>query len=630
MSESKFSPSRSDKPLRLWPGAAAAVLMLLARFGLPLIAPSAGGAEMLIGVAGGLAIFVWWAMFSRARWSERLGAFALMAIALFAASRFVHESIAGGGMGMLLYLLAIPVLGLALVAGAAIGRPSSGGRRWSGLALGAAVACVALLAIRTDGVKGGDFELRWRWTSTPEERLLAETSREPLKPPSAPEENGRRIAALDPLRSEPDPAVTDQPVPPEVEASIAIDPFSAGPGTETEGLDASLREFASADWPGFRGPDRDGVVADAHIEVDWTASPPAELWRRRIGPGWSSFAVDGDRFYTQEQRGEEEIVACYSALDGEPVWLHSDAARFWESNGGPGPRATPTLSRGRVYTLGATGIVNALDARDGTLVWSRNAATDAETKAPYWGMSASPLAVEDLLIVAASGRLIAYELSTGTPRWLGPAGGVSYSSPHLMTIDGVAQIVLLRTGGAIAVSATDGELLWEHAWEGGAIVQPAMTADGDVLVSFNGMTGGQGLRRLSISRDKGGWSVLERWTSRGLKPYFNDFVVQQGHAYGFDGRILAAIDLSDGERAWKDGRYGQGQLVLLADQGLLLVLSEDGELALVRAQPDRFVELARIPALEGKTWNHPVVVGDLLLTRNGQEMAAFRLPVSRR
>jgi outer membrane protein assembly factor BamB len=362
------------------------------------------------------------------------------------------------------------------------------------------------------------------------------------------------------------------------------------------------------------------------IETDWSKSPPVEMWHRAIGPGWSSFAVQGDRLYTQEQRGNEELVACYDVRTGEPVWRHADPVRFWESNAGAGPRGTPTLHAGRVYAFGATGILNALDAADGSVLWSRNAASDAGRTVPTWGFSSSPLVVDDVVIVAAAGTLVAYDIASGELRWKGPARGGSYSSPHLTTVGGVPQVILLRAEGATSVSPADGTVLWEHTWPGGgSIVQPAVTADGDVLISTNDMSGGVGIRRIGVAHGPGGWTAVERWTSRGLKPYFNDFVVHEGHAYGFDGNILSCIDLADGTRKWKGGRYGSGQLVLLADQGLLLVLAEDGDLALVRAAPDAFSEIARHPAIQGKTWNHPALVGDVLLVRNGEEMAAFRL-----
>lgn len=393
---------------------------------------------------------------------------------------------------------------------------------------------------------------------------------------------------------------------------------------------ASAAETSRAAWPGFRGPNRDSILPGVRIVTDWTASPPVELWRRPIGPGWGSFAVDGNVLYTQEQRGAVEVVAAYNVTTGAPVWRHDDEARFWESNAGAGPRGTPTLSNGRVYTFGATGILNALDAKSGRVVWTRNAASDTGATTPDWGFSSSPLVVGDLVIVAASGRLAAYDLTTGAPRWSGPARAVSYSSPHLMTIDGVAQILFENGTGLISVAPADGTVLWEHAWPGVTIVQPALTADGDVLISTHDGVGGVGTRRLAVARGPGGWTVEERWTSNGLKPYFNDFVVHEGHAFGFDGSILACIDLENGQRTWKGGRYGNGQFMLLADQDVLLVLSEAGDLALVSATSDKFTELGKFPAIEGKTWNHPVLAGDILLVRNGEEMVAFRLSLAGR
>jgi outer membrane protein assembly factor BamB len=385
------------------------------------------------------------------------------------------------------------------------------------------------------------------------------------------------------------------------------------------------------EWPGFRGPGRDGVVHGVQINTDWTASPPVPLWHRHIGPGWSSFAVSGDLLYTQEQRGEDEIVACYRVGTGEPVWMHRDKVRFWESNGGAGPRATPTLSNGRVYAFGATGRLNVLSAANGAAIWARDVASDANKKVPMWGFSSSPLVIGDLVVVAASGKLVAYDIASGKPRWFGPDRPGSYSSPHRVTIDGVEQILLLTAAGATSVALSDGAVLWEHSWpEGTTIVQPAMTPDGDVLINSLTSTGGLGIRRLNVTHGSGGWTVTERWTSTGLKPYFNDFVVHKGHAFGFDGSILACIDLQDGKRKWKGGRYGDGQLVLLPEQDLLLVVSEEGELALVKATPDQFTEVARFKAVEGKTWNHPVVVRDFLLVRNGEEMAAFRLSLQGR
>jgi len=348
------------------------------------------------------------------------------------------------------------------------------------------------------------------------------------------------------------------------------------------------------------------------------------MWRRKIGPGWSSFAVQDNLIYTQEQRGDNEVVSCYNLNTGQPVWQHNDATRFYESNGGAGPRGTPTLNNGRVYTFGGTGILNALDARSGSVFWSRNVATDTTTNVPHWGFASSPLVAGDVVIVAAAGTLAAYDLATGKLRWSVPGVG-GYSSPQLSTIGGIPQVLLMNGQGVISVAPTDGKLLWKHEWAGDGIVQPAITADGDVLMGSGSGMAQSGVVRLAVVHDQTGWAPKERWKSFELNPYYNDFVVHKNFAFGVDNSEISCIDLNNGESKWRGGDYGGGQLILLADQDLLLLVSEKGELALVRAAPDRFTELARFKAIEGKTWNHPVLVGDILLVRNGEEMAAFRL-----
>jgi outer membrane protein assembly factor BamB len=601
------------------------ILQLLVRFGVPVFAPDALFIGVLAGPVGGLAVILWWLFLSRAPWSERVGAVGLIIVALFATKRIVDVSIATGAQGMLFPILALTFLGLPFVAWAMATRRLPDGPRRVSMVATILLACGGWALVRTGGFTASSFrsDLHWRWAKTPEERLIAQSGNEAVALPLAPAAaSPEKLPVAQPAR---EPAA----IPPGPAAAKTSDKLLVARAGSEPVLVPSVPAGAGTapDWPGFRGPHRDDIVPGVRIKTDWTASPPVALWRRPVGPGWSSFAVRGGLIYTQEQRGSDELVACYKLTTGEPVWAHRDPTRFWESNGGPGPRATPTLDKGRVYTFGATGILNALNARDGAVVWSHNAASDTGMKTPQWGFASSPLVVDDVVIVGVAGQLAAYDRSTGARRWVGPAHGVSYSSPHLLTIDGVQQAMLLSETGLTSVAIADGTLLWEYPWPGYPIVQPALTADGDILIA---VTDSSGTRRLAVAHGPGGWTVVERWTSNGLKPYFNDFVVHNGYAFGFDSSILACIDLTDGKRKWKGGRYGNGQLVLLPDQDVLLVLSEEGELALVAATPNQFTELARFPAIEGKTWNHPVLAGDVLLVRNGQEMAAFRLSLAGR
>ena len=616
MSATQFAAPLPRKPLRLWPGVVAAVLLCLIRYVSPLIFSEAGAIAIIGGILGALAIVVWWLFFSRAPWLERLGALVVMVVAPIIMLRIVDESIATGMMGMMLPLYSIPAMSVALVAWAVATQHFSSGLRRTSLVAAILLACGSLALLRTDGVRGAGSDIHWRWTPTSEERLLSQTADEP---PPSPVPPSNAVAPTEPVAP---PTATATPLP--TPTADAEKPAAAPATPPPTALAAN-----DAEWPGFRGPDRDSSVHGVRIDTDWSHTPPVQLWRRAIGPGWSSFAVRGDLIYTQEQRGEDEIVSAYKLSTGEPVWRHRDPVRFWESNGGAGPRATPALNNGRVYAFGATGILNALDASTGRLLWSRNVAAETKTEVPGWGFASSPLVIDDVVIIAADATLAGYDAVSGRLRWVGPVHHGSYSSPQKTTIDGVPQVLLLGGSGVTSLAPANGTLLWEHPWQGVAIVQPALTSDGVVINTIGG-TGGNGTRRLAVAHGPGGWNVEERWTSNGLKPYYNDFVVHKGYAFGFDGSILACIDMETGKRVWKGGRYGNGQLLLLADQDMLLVLSEDGNLALVAATPDEFKEVARVPAIEGKTWNHPVIVGDVLLIRNGEEMAAFRLSLASR
>ena len=558
--------------MRLRVGVAIVVLQWLVRFGVPQVLPDQMAVGVMGGLAGGVLVLIWWTFFSGFSWRERLAGVGLVVAGMAGAWGIADISIAAGAMGMLFPILAVPTVSLALVLWAVFGRG-----RMALLAGAVMVGCGMWTVVRTEGFTSNfDNQLLWRWARTAEERLVAA------------------------------PPVVEEVAAPAVPAAAAA-PVVAAPVTYSTG----------SGWAGFRGAERDGVARGSM--KDWA---PTALWRKPVGPGWSSFAVAGDLIYTQEQRGEEEMVSCYRVATGGLVWRHSDRARFWESNAGPGPRGTPTLDGGRVYTFGGTGIVNALDAATGEVIWTRDAAADTGAERPEWGFASSPLVAGVTVVVAASGTLVGYDVASGAVKWVGKAGGASYSSPRLVTLQGVEQVLLVSGVGVRGVAVADGALLWEHLWKGYPIVQPGVTEDGDFLVAVSDSSG---IRRLSVGYSENGWTVAEKWTSKGLKPYFNDFVVHKGHAYGFDGSILSCIDLTDGTRKWKGGRYGQGQMVLLADQDLLLVLAESGEIAMVRATPDGYAEVSRRPGVEGKTWNHPVVAGEILLVRNGEEMAAFRL-----
>jgi outer membrane protein assembly factor BamB len=384
-------------------------------------------------------------------------------------------------------------------------------------------------------------------------------------------------------------------------------------------------------WTDFRGPRRDGNYEEVPILADWPASGLTPLWKQPVGGGYASFVVARGRAFTIEQRGIQEVVAAYDVQTGRELWTNSWSAEFRESMGGDGPRATPTWSDGRLYALGATGELRALDDDTGKAIWRTNILSDSEAPNLDWGMAAAPLVVDDTVIVLPGGSngksIVGYDRATGKRVWSALGDKQAYCSPMLVTLNGVRQLLVVSATRMMGVVPGDGKVLWEYpfpTFNGINAAQPLVIGDNRVFVSASYDAGAA---MIELSGSGGHFSVREVWRNNRMKNRFSGSVLRDGVIYGLDEGILAAIDAGTGELKWKGGRYGYGQVLLAGSN--LIVLTEDGDLALVRANPERHQEITRFPVLEGKTWNVPALSGGYLLVRNLAEMAAFDLRVSK-
>jgi len=384
---------------------------------------------------------------------------------------------------------------------------------------------------------------------------------------------------------------------------------------------------AAAYWTDFRGPRRDGLYAEMHIRTQWPKEGLPALWKQPVGGGYASFVVAQGLAFTIEQRRHQEVVTAYDVDTGREIWNNAWDAEFKEQMGGDGPRATPTWDNGRLYALGATGEFRCLEARTGKKLWGKNILTDNGAGNITWGMSASPLIVDDKVIVLPGGSggksVVAYNKLTGEPVWGSQNDAQAYTSPMLVTLAGQRQIVVVSAKRAMGLAVVDGALLWEFPWATEYDVNSAQPVllGGDRFLLSAGYDHGAAV--VEVSEKDGKLTAHEIWKNNQLKARFNSPVYYQGHVYGLDEGILVCVDAATGARKWKGGRYGYGQL-LLAD-GYLIVLTEFGELVLVRATPEKLDEVATFPALEGKTWNVPAIAGGRLLVRNSTQMAAYRL-----
>lgn len=530
-------------------------------------------ASMLVPLGVLIGLVIWWMLCRKIPMKQRLAGVALVVLVL--AWIILTHPIMSGGFSFLIVVFPILTLGTVGVLLATVSQPWP--RRRAALVTLMLGAAVILTAVRVDGSNGDETPIMsWRWQPTMEE--LAEAS--------------------------------------------------LGSETQTNGTAVVSALAGPDDWPNFRGQDWDGRAVGVTFDSNWGDGGLKELWRRPIGGGWSSFTVIGDYFFTQEQRGEDELVVCYEADNGEQIWVNTSPGRFEESHGG-GPRATPTFHEGKLYVLGALGRLQCLEATTGATVWERELTEDANAKVPTWGFSSSPLVLDDLVIVFAGGAngngVVAYERDSGEPVWQAGEGTHSYSSVQLAKIGDVPQLLIPSNLGIEALAPKTGAGLWKYEWKMMAdsprCVQPLMTSPNVVLLGSDD----QGTCQIEISQVDSEWEVEEQWRTRKFRPSFNDTVYHDGYAYGFDGRLLVCIDVETGERRWKSKRFG-GQVLLLPEMNMLLVLSDKGDVVLVEAKSDAYEEVARLKALQGKTWNHPVIANGKLFARNSTEAVCYQLP----
>jgi len=391
------------------------------------------------------------------------------------------------------------------------------------------------------------------------------------------------------------------------------------------------------DWPRWRGPRGDGTWRGPKLPAAWPEEGLQRVWRREIGGGYGGIAVAQGHVYVMDRRREPEDVErvlCFDATDGERVWSHRYPADYGDVSYDNGPRTTPTIFQGRVYTLGAVGLLCCFEATSGQLVWSRDLVRDYRARVPIWGLSASPVISDDLLIVHVGGEpdacFVAFDQHTGEERWSNLPDPAGYATPILVEHGGQRQLIAWTPTNVRGLDPPTGELLWTVPFEvnfGTSIANPIFQ-EGLVLVSSY-YDGSQAIR---LGNDGKSADVVwhDRRNLRGLmmQPLYRD-----GYAYLVDKRHgLTCFELATGKTVWDDdnrmtpkGRNPQATMVWLGDEDRALALNSDGDLIQIRLNPEGYLETSRANII-GRTWAHPAYSGNCVYARSDTEIVCLLLP----
>ncbi len=375
------------------------------------------------------------------------------------------------------------------------------------------------------------------------------------------------------------------------------------------------------DWPRWRGPNLDGISTEKGWLTAWPAGGPQRLWHADVGLGYVSVSVSQGRLFTLGNTDETDSVYCLDAATGKELWRHAYACSAKDPNGFLGPRVTPTVDAGRVYSLSRAGQLFCLDAASGKVVWAKDFARDFGAKPPTWGFGGSPLVAGDLLISevgGAAGSVVAFNKMDGHEVWKAGTDAVAYSSIVPFDFKGQQCLAELSAAGIVGRAAKDGSELWRYPWKTSYDVNVATPIlAGDRVFVSSGYGKGCALIQFADATPP---KVV--WQNKRMRNHVATCVRWQGQLYGFDESELKCLDFATGEQKWAEGRFGKGCLSI-AD-GKLIIYSETGTVAVAEPSPDGYKELASCKVFEGKnTWAVPVLANGRLYCRSQADLVCL-------
>lgn len=391
-------------------------------------------------------------------------------------------------------------------------------------------------------------------------------------------------------------------------------------------LSTTFAAAAESDWPCWRGPNQDGISHAAGLLKEWPTDGPARLWQTPLGGGFSGISVVENRAYTMYSNETDEMVICLDTDQGNILWQVRSGTVF-ENQYGDGPRATPAIDSGHVYTHGATGSLLCLDTQTGKQIWGFNTLETFGGENLDYGFSASPVIVGQMLVVvvgAPDGKsLVALDKSNGEVLWTSLSDQGGYSTPLAIDVNGTGQLVVMTGKSLVGVAQEDGRELWRHPWKTteDANVATPIYHDGRLFVSSGY---GTGCAVFELSMQDGKAVAEEAWSSKKMKNYFSTSVLLDGHLYGFNNTRLVCMNFENGDVLWQQRGFNRGSL-LVAEE-MLYVLGERGTLALAKASPGKYEEVSQVEEiLQPQTWTVPTIADGKMFLRNEKEIVCLDL-----